>query len=376
MDEELPKILCVDDEPHVLQGLERSLYEFFDVTTAESGSEALELMQDEVFEVVMSDMRMPEMDGAELLKQSRELYPNTTRILLTGHADLESAMKAINQGNIFRFLMKPCETDVLVEALNEASHLYRLRRAEKDLLENTLKGTIKVLADILNIAAPEAFRTAFFIRRLAMHVVNEKNLPNRWEYDIAAMLCQLGALSLPEDALKRAFNSVNLGEEEKLMLKAIPSQGAQLLERIPRLGRVALMIESQFGTDADIESLPERVQVGARLLRMATWIETTKLRKQLSIQEAIKAARVHFTNEKDLDLLSALDSYRPIQETKTVREVKTTELKIGMILEEDVCANSGSVVLSRGQELNGFLIDRLINFSRGAGIKEPIKVYC
>ncbi|WP_197474846.1 hypothetical protein, partial [Oleiphilus sp. HI0079] len=131
-----------------------------------------------------------------------------------------------------------------------------------------------------------------------------------------------------------------------------------------------------FGTDADIESLPERVQLGARLLRLATWIETTKLHKQLSIQEAIKAAKTHFTNEQDLDLLSALDSYRPIQDTKTVREVKVTELKIGMILEEDVCALSGSVVLSRGQELNGFLLDRLINFSRGAGIKEPIKVYC
>ena len=376
MDEELPKILCVDDEPHVLQGLERNLYEYFDVTTAESGAAALALMEDDVFEVLMSDMRMPEMDGAELLRRSKEQHPNTTRILLTGHADLESAMKAINQGNIFRFLMKPCETEDLVDALQEASHLYRLRRAEKDLLENTLKGTIKVLADILNIAAPEAFRTAFFIRRLAMHVVNEKKLANRWEYDIAAMLCQLGALSLPEDALKRAFNSVNLSEQDKQMLKAIPEQGAQLLERIPRLGRVALMIESQFGTDADIESLPERVQLGARLLRLATWIETTKLHKQLSIQEAIKAAKTHFTNEQDLDLLSALDSYRPIQDTKTVREVKVTELKIGMILEEDVCALSGSVVLSRGQELNGFLLDRLINFSRGAGIKEPIKVYC
>ncbi len=376
MDEQLPKILCVDDEPHILQGLERSLYEYFDITTAESGAEALELMQDDVFEVLVSDMRMPEMDGAELLKKSRDLHPNTTRVLLTGHSDLDSAMKAINQGNIFRFLMKPCETDALVDALQDASNLYRLRRAEKDLLENTLKGTIKVLADILNIAAPEAFRTSFFIRRLAMHVVNEKKLPNRWEYDIAAMLCQLGALSLPEDVLKRAFNSVNLGEDDKQMLKAIPTQGAKLLERIPRLGRVALMIESQFGTDADINSLPERVQVGARLLRMVTWIETTKLHQQLSVKEAIAAAKEHFTDDRDLDLLSALDSYQSLQEAKTVREVRAAELKIGMILEEDVCALSGGVVLSQGQELNGFLIDRLINFSRGAGIKEPIKVYC
>ena len=118
------------------------------------------------------------------------------------------------------------------------------------------------------------------------------------------------------------------------------------------------------------------MQVGARLLRLTSWIETNKLNKQLSIHEAIKAAKANFTHEKDLDLLSALDNYRAIQETKTIREVHAKELKIGMVLEEDVCSLSGSVVLSRGQELTGFLIDRLINFSRGAGIKEPFKVYC
>ncbi len=376
MDEELPRILCVDDEPHVLQGLERSLFEHFDVTTVASGEEALELMRSEDFEVLVSDMRMPHMDGAELLKRASALQPNTTRILLTGHAEIESAMKAINQGNIFRFLLKPCETEILIGALEEASQLYRLRRAERDLLENTLKGTIKVLADILNIAAPEAFRTAFFIRRLALHIVNEKNLPNRWEYDIAAMLCQLGALSLPEEVLKRVFNAVDLDEADKEMVAAIPSQGAALLARIPRLGRVALMIESQHGSDADIASLPERVQIGARLLRLTSWIETTKLHRQISIHEAIKAAKSKFSDEKDLELLSGLDNYKAIQETKTVREVNAKELRIGMILEEDVCSLTGGVILSSGQELNGFLIDRLINFSRGAGIKEPIKVYC
>lgn len=376
MDENLPKVLCVDDEPHVLQGLERSLYEHFDVTTATSGQEALQLMEGERFEVIVSDMRMPEMDGAELLRLVRKHHSAVTRILLTGQAELTAAMKAINEGHVFRFLLKPCDSEVLISQIDEAVQQYRLRQAEKDLLENTLKGSIKVLADILNIAAPDAFRTSFFIRRLALHIVNEKNLAGRWEYDIAAMLCQLGAVALPNDVLKRAFNAVALEPSDQEMLQSVPSKGAQLLERIPRLGRVALMIESQYGTDADIDSLPERVQIGARLLRLCNWIENNKMHKGLTIQEAIKAAHAHFSNEQDLDLLSALDNYKALQETKTVKEVSVSELQVGMILEEDVCSLNGSVVLSSGQEISGFLIDRLINFSRGAGVKEPIKVYC
>lgn len=190
------------------------------------------------------------------------------------------------------------------------------------------------------------------------------------------MLSQLGAIALPDDILKRAFNAVALTDEDNDLLQSVPSKGAQLLEKIPRLGRVSLMIESQYGSDADIDSLPERVQLGARLLRLTTWIEHTKLHQQLGIYEAIKAAHAHFTNEKDLDLLNALDNYKALQETKTIKEVPVSELRVGMILEGDVHSSNGSVVLSRGQELSGFLIDRLINFSRGTGVKEPIRVYC
>ena len=376
MEEELPKILCVDDEPHVLEGLQRSLFEHYDVTTATSGAQGLELLAQDAFEVIVSDMRMPEMSGAQFLKAARASYPNVTRILLTGHADLESAMSAINEAHIFRFLLKPCDTEVLLAHLDEAVHLYRLRNAEKDLLENTLKGSVRVLADILNIAAPEAFRSTFFIRRLAAHIVQEKKLEGRWEYDIAAMLSQLGAVALPDELLKRAFNSVALDEAEEKLISSIPKHGAQLLEHIPRLKRVALMIESQGAHDADIACLPARVRTGARLLRLCTWIETTKLHQKLSIHEAIRLAGEQFQSEEDQFLLSGLSNYKALQETKTIHEVRVADLKIDMVLEEDVQSASGTVVLPKGTELTGFVIDRLINFSRGAGIKEPIKVFC
>lgn len=365
----------MDDEQNILDALERGLCDYFDITTALSGFEGLALLREDDYQVVVSDMRMPEMDGAEFLKQVRESQPFVTRILLTGQAELESAMKAINEGHVFRFLLKPCDSEVLAEHIKEGAKLCRLKRAEKDLLENTLKGAVKVLADILHVAKPEAFRTSYFTRRLVMHIAREHNLPGRWEYDIAAMLCQLGAVSLPDETLKRAFKATELEPDDELMLQSVPSQGSRLIERIPRLERIARMIESQCASDADIESLEGRVKTGARLLRIATWIEHTKLHKNISTAEAIKAAERHFMNIDDLHLIAALRNYEPVQDSKTLSEINVNEAKVGMVLAEDVYATNGHIVLSQGQILKGFLLDRLYNFSRGTGIKEPIKVY-
>ena len=117
----LPKILCVDDEPNVLDGLNRVLFNYFDVTTATSGKQGLRLMDEQDFYVVVSDMRMPEMNGAQFLSHAKEKSPDTVRLLLTGHSDVDSAIAAVNEGNIFRFLFKPCPEKQLIGHLNDAS---------------------------------------------------------------------------------------------------------------------------------------------------------------------------------------------------------------------------------------------------------------
>src|SRR5690606_18712073 len=104
MTELMPRILCVDDEPNVLAGLERTLFDDYDVTTANSGVEALEILaEEEPFAIIISDMRMPNMDGATFLAEARKLEPDTVRMLLTGYSDVEAAISAINDGQIFRF---------------------------------------------------------------------------------------------------------------------------------------------------------------------------------------------------------------------------------------------------------------------------------
>lgn len=126
------KILFVDDETNILQAIQRQLRKRFDLATAEGGDEALRILKEQgPFAVIISDMRMPNMNGVELLALVKELHPDTVRLMLTGNADQETAMEAVNSGQIFRFLTKPCPPATLITALALALSQYRLITAER-----------------------------------------------------------------------------------------------------------------------------------------------------------------------------------------------------------------------------------------------------
>ena len=135
------KVLIVDDEPAVLEGYKRLLRRDFDLETAEGGELGLRVIQEQgPFALVISDMRMPRMDGVQFLSRVKELSPETVRMVLTGHADMQAAIDAVNQGSVFRFLTKPCEKETLAKAITTGFVQYQLVIAEKVLLENTLIG--------------------------------------------------------------------------------------------------------------------------------------------------------------------------------------------------------------------------------------------
>src|SRR5689334_22713738 len=121
------KILCVDDDPNILQGYKRAFRRDFEIHIAEGGIEGLAMIENEgPFAVVVSDMRMPVMDGIQFLIRVRELAPQSVRMMLTGNADQQTAIDAVNQGNIFRFMTKPCPPDVMATMLNAGIEQYRL----------------------------------------------------------------------------------------------------------------------------------------------------------------------------------------------------------------------------------------------------------
>jgi DNA-binding NtrC family response regulator len=110
-------VLFVDDEPHLLEGITRSLRTHFDIRTASSAAQGLQIVKTcGPFAVVVSDMRMPEMNGAQFLSQVRQYAPDTVRIILSGQADMQQTIAAVNEGNIFRFISKPCDTRSLLAA--------------------------------------------------------------------------------------------------------------------------------------------------------------------------------------------------------------------------------------------------------------------
>jgi len=146
-------VLFVDDDVRVTSAIERNLQKTYHIGTAGSGDEALQAIATDRYAVVVSDLSMPVMNGIELLKKVKQLRPDTIRILLTGHADLDAAIAAVNEGSIFRFLAKPCPQEVLTRTLDAAFEQYRLVTAERELLHQTLMGTVAALVVCLPMSS-------------------------------------------------------------------------------------------------------------------------------------------------------------------------------------------------------------------------------
>src|ERR1700677_1380869 len=144
------RILFVDDEPNVLEGIRRTLRKQGEIYTAASGAEGLRVLSESApFALVVSDMRMPAMNGAQFLARVREHAPDTVRMILSGQADLQATIAAVNEGGIYRFLSKPCPSDQLLLAVQDGLEQHQLIVAEKVLLEQTLSGAVTMLIEIL-----------------------------------------------------------------------------------------------------------------------------------------------------------------------------------------------------------------------------------
>ncbi|MBI3445434.1 MAG: response regulator, partial [Magnetospirillum sp.] len=204
MGEMTDKVLVVDDDANLLAGLRRLLGQRFKVVTAEGGIEALGLAQNEgPFAAVLCDMRMPGMDGIEVLRRMQEMAPDTVRMMLTGNADQKTAVDAINGGQIFRFFNKPCAMATLGEGIEAAIRHHHLITAERALLEGTLAGSIALMNEVLSLVAPESFERSLRLRGWALQMAAAMNLTSQWDLELAATLARIGEISIPPEVLAR-----------------------------------------------------------------------------------------------------------------------------------------------------------------------------
>jgi response regulator RpfG family c-di-GMP phosphodiesterase len=372
------KILCVDDEPNILEAYQRSLRKQFRIETAINGEQGLEVIaKNGPFAVIVADMRMPGMDGVQLLMKVKDQAPDTVRIMLTGNADQRTAIDAVNEGCIFRFLTKPCSPEMLAKALIAGLEQYRLITSERELLQNTLTGSVKVLTDLLSLVSPTAFSRASRVRRLASEMAARLKIPNPWQVEIAAMLSQIGCLTIPEEMLTKIYRGQSLTSEEAQMFHAHPQIGHDLIARIPRLETVATIIAYQekrydgTGIPRD-DKCGEEIPVGARILKVALDFDRLASRR-LETAEAFAAIEAK-GDRYDPAVIKALKAVLAEEIKYQVKSVAIEELNPGMILARNVTSSTGMVLMAEGQEVSPYLCKRVQNLASRGAVQALVKV--
>lgn len=361
------KILFVDDDAKVLEAFSANLRKHFVVTTALGPEEGLKLIQEAgPFAVVVSDLKMPKMDGITFLSHVRELSPDTVRMMITGFADVEVAINAVNEGQVFRFLTKPCPPETLAKALEAGLEQHRLVIAEKELLRGTLRGSIRVLSEALSLANPEAYGRSERIKVLVRRLLKTFKAKGAWELELAAMLSHIGCMALPRAVLEKIATGKKLTTEEQHLYASHPAVGAGLIEHIPRLGKVAEIIANQH------KRYSANLSEGARILKIVVDFDTLES-KGLSPAHIFVRMR-GCTGCYDMALLERFEKSLGLEGSYIRKNVTVKELKESMILDANVVTQEGLLLLAKGMELNETSIYRLIQAAKTFSIIEPISV--
>jgi putative nucleotidyltransferase with HDIG domain len=286
------KILCVDDEPNVLSALRRMFsLEGCEISTADSGAAALEQFATQGFDVIISDMQMPHMNGAQLLQQVRQQWPQTMRILLTGTADLANAVAAINDGEIYRYIAKPWNDDELLGVVKSAVELASLAQERERLtaliqeqnkaleekvqvrtasLRQAYTASIKAFSGLLGLRSAKLLDHSKRVANTAMKMAQLAGLDHAMAQDIfiAGLLHDLGKIGLSDRVLNTCIDI--LPQSDFVLLESHAGMGATCLKGLEGMETVSQMIRAHH-ENFDGSGYPDRlageaIPVGARYL--------------------------------------------------------------------------------------------------------------
>ena len=358
------KILIVDDDEMLLKSISRIHSDDFDITTALGPHKALELVESEgPFALVVADMKMPEMNGIDLLSRIESIHPDTVRMMLSGYAELNTTIAAINKGHIFRFLTKPCDDDDFASALRSGLKQYSLVESEKELLEGTLQSSVKVLSEVLSLVRPLAFGKAERIRSTVDGMLKRIEIQDSWQLEIAAMLCSLGCVTIPEDLLQRHFDGETLSHEERQILEEHPILASKLVGEIPRLNEVARLIGCQptrLDRKISVSDFPDK---NSQILLLSMAFEHEERDSESSLH-SMTAIREKYSALDD-DVMDAFVDFVKKEKNQIIREVVPDELCEGMVLAQDLINENGTLLMSKGQKITAAALRLVENSSMG-----------
>ena len=366
------KILLVDDDQNLLDAIRRQLRNKYDVEYARGPTAALEALDRVPIAVAISDMQMPEINGLKLLSTIKDRSPDTVRIMLTGNADQKTAVEAINTGNIFRFLNKPCDKESLVNAIESGLKQFRLVSAERELLSETLNRSIGLLNDVLGVVSPVAFGRANRLKKMVGTLVQELPEEARWQVELAAGLSQIGWVTIPAEVAEKYERGEPLGEDEQRMVRELPQASSKFISQIPRLDGIANIIEQQAHRDDEpAEGLePAMVQCIELLDLVMTCDQLAAREEPADVLLKLKSTPRFAQHKTWIDRLAKV-----INSSAEESTVMLDQLKDHMVLAQDLCTVAGTLIVPQGQVVTESLISRLRNYDANQGIKQPISVY-
>lgn len=421
------RLLLVDDEPNILTSLRRLLRaEGYALRTAESGAQGLEMLAQEPADVIISDMRMPGMSGAEFLRAARERWPDTVRILLTGFADMASTISAVNEGGIHTYLNKPWDETQLLQAIRGAVERKRLVDERNALLELTarqnrelsflnegledavrartteLKQTATFL-DLSNRKLKESFlttlrvfsnlielrqknlgghgkRVADLARKIALRMGLSEHAIN--DITVAGLLHDIGKISWPDEMLSKPLSVFSM--EERWLARKHPVVAEAALMELEGLRGGAHIIRhhhEHFSGNGYPDGLAGlEIPIGARILAIANDYDGLQLgtltQRRRSPAEALNMIKEGSGKRYDPAIVTVFLEVMGMAEVHVEsgpeRRVPVSQLQAGDRLAKDLYSQDGVMLLSRGYVLDDILIKQLAKFEESAG--QPLDV--
>lgn len=338
-------VIFVDDDPHILATFERVYFERFHVATYENPVELLDkLDQHSTAKVIVADMRMPQMNGTELLTRIRDLRPDMQRILLTGQAELTDAADAVNSGGIHKFLLKPCPQDELADHIEACLRAHDAAQIEHVVLSTTLHATVATLSDVLCLASPAASGVTERLKGAMTFLLQDPEIePDpqvAWTLHAAAALSQIGQIGREPAQTKTARRDVALAS-------------AKIISRIPRLEQVATMVRNQYGFTDQMGDWGA-IRGAILLQRIHTQVHDLAEIAAPTAAYAKHPKLEHWVTLVDEQLQGFLPADQPDH------RVNYAALRPGMMLAADILTDRGVLVLPRGHEFTQQTIDAVL----------------
>ncbi|MBU1221903.1 response regulator [Myxococcota bacterium] len=352
------KILFVDDEQAILDSFRRQYRKSFDLDTACGPMEGLEKLKSGDWAVIVSDLRMPGLDGIQFLSKVKATNPDIIRIMLTGNADVTSAIQAINDGEIFRFLTKPVSSVALTRALYEALRLHKLVIAERELLEETLRGSISVLSDLNALINPEVFGRSSRSKRIAAMLGRTMKLDDIWKIETAAMLSLIGTITVSQELVEKWLRGDDLDEIEAEYFSTHCQTTSSMIAKIPRMNHIANIIKYQE-KNFDGSGFPREnisgldIPIESRILRVVNDFDRYS-RREKDTKKTLDRL-LNRNGKYDPTILGALQTVSGIESKLSISQVSITQINTGDIFVEELRTDSGVLLVSRGQQITELL---------------------